>query len=267
MAGSRKSWVSKSSPNQLEKENKIDNKILNDNRLLNKKKAAFVGESLKGANFAAVFDMDGTLVDNTPFHYKAWQLLFEKHNMPELSRETYKAEISGVPILNTIQKYFPNAGKAEQDLLVDQKQQLYQQQYLPFLRPINGLENFLRELSQSGIKVALATSSEMADVDFIFDKIPIRQYFDTIVIGSMVNQPKPSPQIFLKAAEQLNTPPGKCVVFEDSMAGLQAGNNAGMKVVGITTAHPASVINKIAGLAINDYADIDIHQLAALFND
>lgn len=221
----------------------------------------------KIGGFAVIFDMDGTLIDNTPFHYKAWQLLFKMHKLPELSKETYKAEISGVPIPNTVKKYFPNADTNEQAALVQEKQHLYQKEYLPYLRPINGLENFLSELKSAGIKTAVATSSDMADIDFIFNTVPIRQYFDAIVTGSMVSEPKPSPQIFLKAAEQLNTIPSKCVVFEDSTAGLQAGNNAGMKVVGITTAHPAAVISKVAKLAINDYADITPLKLAALFDE
>ena len=216
-------------------------------------------------HFAVIFDMDGTLIDNTPFHYKAWVLLFKKHGLPALSNETYKAKISGVPILNTVEKYFPTADKETQKEIVEEKQRLYQQAYLPYLRPINGLENFLMELKQADTKIAMATSSEMADVDFIFNTVPIRQYFDAIITGNMVTQPKPSPQIFLKAAKQLDTPPENCVVFEDSTAGLQAGNNAGMKVVGITTAHPAAVINQVASLAINNYAGIHLHKLAELF--
>jgi beta-phosphoglucomutase len=81
----------------------------------------------------------------------------------------------------------------------------------------------------------------------------------------MVSQPKPSPQIFFKAADQLNAQPEKCIVFEDSTSGLKAGNNAGMKVVGITTSHPAAVISQVASLVINDYADVNLHKLAALF--
>lgn len=221
-------------------------------------------DNLKG--IAAIFDMDGTLVDNTPFHYKAWQLLFKKYNMPELSRETYKEEISGVPIANTVRRYFAAADEAKIMAISAEKQQFYQQEFLPYLKPINGLENFLAELKDSGIKMAVATSSDIADVDFIFNAIPISQYFDAIITGNMVSQPKPSPQIFLKAAEQLKTQPGKCIVFEDSTSGLQAGKNAGMKVVGITTAHPADVVAKVAALVINDYANINLQQLSALFD-
>ncbi|RYU90754.1 HAD family phosphatase [Mucilaginibacter terrigena] len=224
-------------------------------------------EVFKHATFAAIFDMDGTLIDNTPFHYKAWQQLFKKRGLPELSHETYLGEISGVPIQNTIRSFFgEDVDDAELKTLVKEKQQLYEVAFQPNLRPINGLENFLAELKDADVKIALATSSDMDDVDFIFNTIPIRQYFDAIVTGSMVSQPKPSPQIFLKAAEHLYTKPENCVVFEDSTSGLKAGNNASMKVVGITTAHPAEVVSKLANIAINDYADISLHKLAALFD-
>jgi beta-phosphoglucomutase len=220
----------------------------------------------KPTDIAAIFDMDGTVIDNTPFHFKAWQQIFKKHRLPALSKETYLTEISGVPIRYTIEKYFGNDIDADIiKSIAKEKQELYEIAFQPYLRPINGLENFLAELKSIGVKIALATSSNTDDVDFIFDTIPIRQYFDAIIIGSMVSQPKPSPQIFLKAAEQLNARPEKCVVFEDSIAGFKAGNNAGMKVVGITTAHTAATIGPLAGLIINDYADININKLAALF--
>lgn len=216
--------------------------------------------------FAAIFDMDGTLIDNTPFHFKAWQQLFKKYNLPGLSKETYLTGISGVPIINTIKKFFgEDLDEAELRALINEKQRLYRDFFRPVL-PLNGLETFLNDLKRTEVKVALATSSNMDDIDFIFDAIPIRQYFDALITGSMVSQPKPSPQIFLKAAEQLGTRPERCVVFEDSLMGLKAGKDAGMKVVGITTAHPAQTITKLANLVINDYADITPQKLADLFD-
>jgi beta-phosphoglucomutase len=238
---------------------------MSDKQISNKNNVSPTAGDLKGA--AAIFDMDGTLIDNTPFHFKAWQQLFKKRGLPELSHETYLADISGVPILNTVKKMFgENLSEAEQQALVKEKQQLYEDAFLPYLRPINGLENFLAELKGAGVKIALATSSAMHDVDFIFNSINIRQYFDAIIIGSMVSEPKPSPQIFLKAAEHLSTRSEKCVVFEDSLSGLKAGRNAGMRVVGITTANPAETVTKLADLVINDYADMSLHKLAALLD-
>ena len=224
-----------------------------------------IGGDLK--KVAAIFDMDGTLIDNTPYHYQAWQAVFAKHNMAELTRETYLAEISGVPIINTVKRYFgDNIDEAELRVIIKEKQQFYEEAFRPYLKPINGLENFLAELQATGVKMAVATSSTMNDVDFIFKTIPIRQYFDAIIIGSMVSEPKPSPQIFLKAAEQLSTRPMHCVVFEDSIMGLKAGTKAGMKVVGITTAHPAERVTALANLAIADYTAIDLKKMAALFD-
>ncbi len=228
-------------------------------------KVSPIGGDLEGAT--AIFDMDGTLVNNTPYHYQAWQQLFKKYDMPELSRETYLTNISGVPILNTLKKYFgDDTDEAKMKQLIKEKKDFYEADFTPFLRPINALETFLFALKNAGVKIALATSSSMEDVDFIFGTMHIRQYFDAIIIGSMVSEPKPSPQIFLKAAEHLNALPEKCVVFEDSISGLKAGRNAGMKVVGITTAHPAETVTKLADLVINDYADIDLHKMAALFD-
>jgi beta-phosphoglucomutase len=90
-------------------------------------------------HIAAIFDMDGTLIDNTPFHFKAWQQLFKKRGLPELSRETYLSEISGVPILNTIKKYFgENLDEAEQKRFLTKNTPL--QGFVSPLLPINGLE-------------------------------------------------------------------------------------------------------------------------------
>ncbi|OOQ58234.1 hypothetical protein BC343_11365 [Mucilaginibacter pedocola] len=210
--------------------------------------------------------MDGTLVDNTPFHYKAWQLLFAKYDLPELSRETYKASISGVPIPVTVRRYFADADEELIKTISHEKQAFYQQEYRPYLRAINGLENFLAELKDAGVKMAVATSSDMDDVNFIFDVVPIRQYFDVIITGDRVSKPKPDPQIFLKAADDVGARPENCLVFEDSTSGLQAGNAAGMKVVGITTAHPAETVAKVASLVIDDYAGLSLQKLSALFD-
>ncbi|QXV65364.1 HAD family phosphatase [Mucilaginibacter sp. 21P] len=216
---------------------------------------------------AAIFDMDGTIVNNTPFHFRAWQQLFKLHNLPELTKETYLNQISGVPIINTVHQFF--GSKADEEFakqLADEKQKLYQEAFKPFLQPLTGLESFLSELKKAGIKIALATSSNENDIDFIFHDVAIGKYFDVLVTGGMVNEPKPSPQIFLKAALQLNVDPHACVVFEDSLAGLRAGKNAGMKVAGITTSHKADAISGLADIVFDNYSELNLQKLAALFN-
>ncbi len=222
--------------------------------------------SNQNLNWAAIFDMDGTLIDNTPYHFKSWQALFKKYGKGELSRETYYTEISGVPVMETIRRIFGSdhdeAGLSE---LLQEKEEFYRKEYAPYLVAINGLENFLTALKNAGVKMAMATSATVEDIDFILNKIPIRGDFDVIVNSSMVSKPKPDPQIFLKAAEKLNMDPSRCIVFEDSLAGVKAANRAGMKVVAITTGHRANELHPV-DLVINDYVGLTPHKLSELFN-
>ncbi|HEY2583230.1 MAG TPA: HAD family phosphatase, partial [Mucilaginibacter sp.] len=224
------------------------------------------GEDLGEATmFAAIFDMDGTLIDNTPYHFKSWQALFKKYNKGDLTKETYYTEISGVPVMETIKRLFGvDHDEARLKALLNEKEEFYRQSYAPFVSPINGLENFLTELKDAGVKMAMATSATVQDIDFILNRIPIRDDFAEIVNSTMVSKPKPNPQIFLKAAEKLDMPASKCVVFEDSLAGIKAANGAGMKVVAITTSHTAAELHPV-DLVIHDYSELKVHKLAALF--
>jgi beta-phosphoglucomutase family hydrolase len=211
--------------------------------------------------------MDGTLIDNTPYHFKSWQALFKKYDKGDLSKERYYTEFSGVPVMETIRKIF-GADHDETGLkaLLEEKEEFYRQAYAPFVAPINGLENLLTGLKDAGVKMAIATSATVKDIDFILDRIPIRDDFDSIVNSTMVSKPKPNPQIFLKAAEKLGRKPADCVVFEDSLAGIKAANDAGMKVVGITTGHTADELHPV-DLVITDYTDLTVQKLAALFKE
>jgi len=216
-------------------------------------------------NFTAIFDMDGTLIDNTPYHFKSWQALFKNHNLGVITQDTYKKEISGVPIIETLRRLFGDkVDEAGLKQLLNEKEQYYREIYAPYLAPINGLENFLTELKNAGIKMAIASSATVEDINFILNKIPIRDDFEVIIDGSRVSKGKPNPQIFLKAAHDLQARPEDCVVFEDSLAGITAANAAGMKVVGITTGHSAADLQP-SNLVIDDYTTLTVQKLAALF--
>ena len=208
--------------------------------------------------------MDGTLIDNTPYHFKSWQAFFKNHGLGDITEQTYKTDISGVPIIETLRRLFPDADETTLRGYLDEKEKFYREIYAPFLRPINGLENFLSVMKHTGIKMAMASSATMGDINFILNKVPIRDDFEAIIDGSRVTRGKPNPQIFLKAAEELNAKPENCVVFEDSLAGIKAANAAGMKVVGITTGHAAAQLQP-SNLVIDDYTTLTVQQLAALF--
>lgn len=214
--------------------------------------------------FGVIFDMDGTMVDNTPYHFKSWQTLFKKYDKGDLTEQTYKGEISGTPIIDTISRIFAEADTDKRQLLLKEKEELYRELYAPFIGPINGLENLLIELKVAGVKLAIASSATVEDIDFVLSHVKVGQYFDAIIDGNRVSKGKPNPQIFLKAAADLGMRPEDCIVFEDSIAGITAGNAAGMKVVAITTAHPPEKLKPTA-LVINDYTELNVQKLRTLF--
>lgn len=216
--------------------------------------------------FAAIFDMDGTLVDNTPYHYRSWQTLFKKYNLGDLPIATYYAEMSGVPIWDTTKRLFGDTKSVEEmRALAHERETIYEGIFTSVAAPLNGLIPFLKELKAAGIRTAIASSSSIEGIDFVLSHIDIREYFDVIVDGAQVIKGKPNPDIFLLAAEKLQASPEQCLVFEDSAAGIKAGNAAGMKVIGVATGQAAEKL-KPSVKVINNYTEISLADLKRIFH-
>jgi HAD superfamily hydrolase (TIGR01509 family) len=100
---------------------------------------------------------------------------------------------------------------------------------------VPGIRPFLE--SYASVPKAVATNAEPANLNFVLDEAGLRKYFLAAIDGHQVANPKPDPEVFLKAADALGVTPEHCVVFEDSHTGVQAGLAAGMRVVGLMTTH------------------------------
>jgi beta-phosphoglucomutase family hydrolase len=184
-----------------------------------------------------LFDMDGVVVDNLPYHVDAWLLFCEKKGIP-LTRETFYKELNGMNSKDTFEWFFKRQMTREEvHPLEEEKELIYREFYAPFRKPLEGLVEFLKEIRSSGIKVALATSAGQGNIDFTIDGIGLRDQFDVIVGGAEVTKGKPDPEIYLLAAQKLGVNPANCWVIEDSLQGIKSGQSAGCKVVGITTSH------------------------------
>ena len=212
---------------------------------------------------AVLFDIDGTLLDNNEFHKKAWMEYLKKEGK-DISDEDFKDKISGRTNLDAVRHlYDENMSEEEAEKYYLKKEEIYREMYEPHIAPINGLINFLEELKQHNITMALATSGIQVNIDFMFDHVPIKQYFQTIVQAKDIENGKPDPEIFIKTAEALGVPAKNCVVFEDSTSGVEAGKAANMKVVALTTTHTPDELDK-ADLVIDDYTGINIDGLKSL---
>jgi beta-phosphoglucomutase family hydrolase len=213
---------------------------------------------------AVIFDLDGTLLDNNDVHLQSWKKYLKDTMGKEISDEDYKENISGRTNHDAVEHIFKKKmSKEEAEKYYLKKEEIYRKMFEPIIAPIAGLPGFLQLLSDHHITMAIATSGIQVNIDYMFDHVPIRQYFKEIINSSDITKGKPHPEIFEVAAKKLGIPAENCVVFEDSTAGVQAAKAAGMKVVALTTTHSKDEL-KEADLVIKDYTEIDFEKLCSI---
>jgi len=141
------------------------------------------------------------------------------------------------------------------------KEKMYQEIFLPHLKLIDGLPEFLEHAYKEHIPMAIATAAIPFNIDFVLDNLNISHYFKAIISAHDVKESKPHPEVFLKAAQALNTAPEDCIVFEDAPKGVEAAQNAGMKAVVITTLHTADEFKQYGNVVMFIKDDNDGFQL------
>ncbi len=211
---------------------------------------------------AVLFDIDGTLLDNNEYHKKAW-MQYLKDQGKEITDQDFNEYISGRTNKDAVEHLYGEMTEEESKKHYLKKEEIYRQMYQPYISPIDGLTEFLKELKEHNMMMALATSGIQENIDFMFKHVPIQQYFKEIIQMKDVEKGKPEPEIFLKTAEAVQVPAENCIVFEDSISGVQAGKAAGMKVVALTTTHSPEELHE-ADLVIKDYTEINFQRLTLL---
>lgn len=214
-------------------------------------------------NVAVIFDIDGTLIDNNSYHIKAWQQFYKERNRT-LTEEEYKEHFNGKTNTDVLAHVFKNPLSAEEtDRYTSEKEDLYRKLYAPHIAPVKGLLNLLQQIDSAGIPMAIATSGIKVNIDYMFNHIPIEHYFKTVIYSKHIKKGKPDPEIYFLTAEKLSILPANCVVFEDSVAGVQSAKLAGMKVIAITTTHAKEELT-LADKIITDYEEISLRDIYAL---
>ncbi len=215
--------------------------------------------------WAALFDMDGVLVDNTDFHVNAWLQFAQQHNRP-LTKDQYVENINGRVSADAMGYLFQRPiPPGELIVLTEEKEAIYRDLYRPHLQPAPGLLNFLTALKAQSVKLAVGTSAPESNVLFTLDGLPLRPYFDAIVDASMIHKGKPDPEIYLTAAQRVGVEPARCVVFEDAFAGIEAGLRGGMKVVALATTHTHDELATTgASLIVPDFTKLTPEAVQAL---
>ena len=198
-----------------------------------------------------IFDMDGVVVDNAVWHLEAFAEFGKRHGLVQ-TKEEYTKYFGNTnqTIMNSLFNTILSSDKL--NALAEEKEIIYRELYRPFIHPVEGLPAFLENASSQGIPIALATSAPQENVDFTLDSTGLKKYFSIISDASMVKNGKPDPEIYLLTAAKLGVQPSDCIVFEDSIAGIQSALSAGMRVIGVATTHkPEELLTYVNKIIMN----------------
>lgn len=183
-----------------------------------------------------IFDLDGVICDTAKYHYLAWKELADEMQIPFTLKDNER--LKGVSRMASLEIIL-SLGKQE-DLSDEDKEALATRKNGRYVEMISqmekdeilpGVKEFLGELRERGIKIALGSASKNTGI--IMERLGLRESFDYIVDGTMIVNTKPDPEVFVKSMEYYGLQPEDCIVFEDAAAGIEAGHRGGMRCVGI----------------------------------
>lgn len=196
---------------------------------------------------AVLFDFDGVIMDTESQYTLFWDEKGKKHH-PEIPN--FGHHIKGQTLTQLYEHYFlqPEGLQSQITRELNEFETKMEFHFIP------GVVNFMKELREKGVKTAIVTSSNDKKMANAYRAHPeLKDMVDYILTADMFTHSKPQPECFLLGAEKCQVPVSNCIVFEDSFHGLEAGNRAGMKVIGLATTNPASAILDKADLVISDF--------------
>lgn len=176
-----------------------------------------------------VFDFNGTLVWDTPYHNRAFDIFLEKHNI-KLTDQEKTIKIHGKTNPDIMMGIFERElSNQEIKEFSTEKETIYQNLVIKDLHFAQGAEDLFDFLKQNKIPFTIATSSDFFNVDFYFKQLNLQRWFsvDHVIYNDGTLKGKPEPDIFLRAAARMQLSPNELVIFEDSKAGVLAAERAG----------------------------------------
>lgn len=191
---------------------------------------------------AVLFDWDGVIIDSSRQHEESWERLAheEKKSLPR-DHFTVGFGKKNEWIIPDLLRWTNDV--AEVKRLSLRKEALYREIIVERgLNALPGVRVFLERLKAAGVPNCIGSSTHRENITTTLGVLGFEGLFGGMVTAEDVNQGKPNPDVFLKAAAKTGVMPARCVVFEDAFAGIEAGQAGGMKVVGVATTHPAEVL-------------------------
>jgi HAD superfamily hydrolase (TIGR01509 family) len=198
---------------------------------------------------AAIFDFDGVIADTEPQYDTFFNNLAAKYRLPT----NFAALIKGTTLTAIMEKYF-SAYSPEERAQITRDHLRYELQMTYTFIP--GAREAIHYFKNNGYQTAIVTSSPTAKMNIALQKMQLENTFDALITADHITRGKPDPMCYRLAAATLGVAPAACVVFEDSLMGIAAGKNAGMKVIGLATTVPAATLAQHVENSIPDFSDL-----------
>ncbi|MFC2040915.1 HAD family hydrolase [Chloroflexota bacterium] len=195
-----------------------------------------------GSTKAVIWDMDGVIIDTAPYHLKAWREVFRKSGV-NFTEEQFRQGFGqrNDTIIRSV--LGEKVSQYEIDSISAEKEENFRLEIRQNIKPLAGVIELMKSLAERRFKMALASSAPIENIQLLIHGLGIDKYFQSIISGEDVTEGKPSPQVFLLAAEKLGVKPWRCVVIEDAVAGVTAARRAGMHCVAVTNTHPEASLS------------------------
>lgn len=213
---------------------------------------------------AIIFDMDGTLFNTEAIHLKAFTMTLKEYGVDYDRMGPYTPQIAGKTsryALGLFKEAFGLDYDIEEANATKQSHLLELYRSDPSLTTTDGVVTLLNSLRAQRIPLAIASSSPMVEIETLTELFDIDVYFDAMVSGQDLINPKPHPQLFWDTAQKLNVFIEKCIVFEDSEAGVQAGIASGALTVGFDNPETPQYDLSPAHRRISSFKEVDYDRL------
>lgn len=206
---------------------------------------------------AVLFDMDGVIIDSEPLHQKAYHGMFKEVgiNVPSTLYESFTGQ-STLNICKQLVLHF-KLNRAPEEL-VTIKRQIFKNLFFndPELDLIPGVRELIQEYHKNGLILILASSASMPNINNVFTKFELDQYFKAKLSGADLKASKPHPEIFIKAAEASGFKKEECMVIEDSTNGIKAAHAAGIYCVAFQSPNSKNQDYTLANKVITDFSEV-----------
>ncbi|MFN6558242.1 MAG: HAD family hydrolase [Nostoc sp. ChiSLP01] len=209
---------------------------------------------------AILFDLDGTIVNSDPIHYRAWKEMLLSFSI-EIDERFYKSKISGRLNPEIVRDILPQLSLTEREEFADEKEALFRK-LASDLQPVSGFSELLAWTQTHQLKRALVTNAPRLNAEYMLEVLGIKEAFHTIVLADDCIAGKPDPAPYQVALNNLGIHAHEAIALEDSPSGIRAAVGANIRTIGIASTHNPQLLQEVgAFMAIPDFTDFQLWTL------